>query len=230
MQRILFSAFCSLLLAAVSLVVAGCGDGDATPDAAWPDAAARNPTARGEYRVPEKIVARRAALRQHVQESFDESQLFAAAAEQYDIQEGYRPTAAYDPPPNANYDQASGRWTWPARQCRNPACRAQTGKPLLFVYEIPGVTLGDVGQPVYPDDAAMGGATCPRCNQTNIHVHVLPEAAARRAELETELAESRAARQRAREQRTAPSGDHRPPMQIMDEMTALPKLFLVQKQ
>jgi hypothetical protein len=231
MQRILFSAFCSLLLAAVSLVVAGCDDADGD---ASPDAAARNPTAAEaapeEYRDPEKIVARRAALRQHVQESFDESQMFAAAAEQYDIQEGYRPTAAYDPPPMANYDQASGRWTWRAFQCRNPACRAQTGKPLLFARVIPGVTLRDNGYPRFPIDAAMGGATCPRCNQTNVYIHTLPEVAARRAELETELAASRAARQRAREQRTAPSGDHRPPMQIMDEMTALPKLYLVPEQ
>jgi hypothetical protein len=84
-----------------------------------------------------------------VQESFDEPRMFAAAAEQYDIQEGYRPTAAYAAPPMAHYDQATGRWNWSAFQCRNPACKLQTGKALLFAYEIPGVTLGDNGFPVF---------------------------------------------------------------------------------
>jgi hypothetical protein len=45
--------------------------------------------------------------------------------------------------------------------------------------------------------------------------------------LEAELAESRAACQRPREQSTATSGEHRPPQEIMDEIAALPKLFLV---
>jgi hypothetical protein len=231
MQRFLFSAFCSLLVAAVSLVVAGCDDAGGS---ASPDAAARNPTAAEaapeEYRDPERIVARRAALRQRVRESFDEPRMFAAAREQFEILDGYQPTAAYDVRSMAHYDQATGRWTWQAFECRNPACSAQTGRPLLFAHMIAGVTVGENGKTVFPKDAAMDGATCPRCNQTNVYIHTLPEVAARRAELEAELAASRAAHQRAREQRTAPSGDYRPPQQIMDEMTALPKLYLVQEQ
>jgi hypothetical protein len=112
MQRFLFSAFCSLLLVAVSLAVAGCDDagGDASPDAA-----ARNPTAAEaaseEYHDPERIVARRAALRQRVRESFDEPRMFAAAREQFEILDGYQPTAAYDVRSMAHYDQATSRWT-----------------------------------------------------------------------------------------------------------------------
>jgi hypothetical protein len=215
------------LVAVIGLVVAGCDDagGHASPDVTAQKSA---PTSEApeEFRDPEKIVERRAALRQRVQESFDEPRMFAAARKQYDIQEGYRPTAAYAPPPMANYDQATGRWTWPAFQCRNPACKAQTGKPLLFACEIPGVTLGDDGNPVFPPDTATGGATCPRCRQQNVYVHTLPEVAARRAELEAELAASRAARQ----QGTAASGQHRPPQEIMDEISALPKLYLVEEQ
>jgi hypothetical protein len=223
MQGMLWGGGPWLLVAVISLLVPGC---DNAGGHASPDRGSRKSTAASEapeeFRDPERIVERRAALRLRVQESFDEPRMLAAAAEQYDIQEGYRPTAAYAAPPMAHYDQATGRWTWPAFECRNPACKVQTGKALLFACEIPGVTLGDDGFPVFPPDTATGGATCPRCRQQNVYIYTLPEAAARRAELEAELAASRAVRR----QGTAASGQHRPPQQIMDEMTALPKLYL----
>jgi hypothetical protein len=231
MQGVLVGGGPCSLIAVIGPLVAGCGDGGGH---ASPETGARKSTAASEapeaYRDAEKIVERRVALRQRVQESFDEPRMFAAVREQYDIQEGYQPTAAYDVRTMAHYDQATGRWTWQAFQCRNPACRAQTGKPLLFAYEIPGVTLGDDGKPVFPPEAAMEGATCPRCHQKNVHVHTLPEAAARRAELEAEVAASRADRQRAREQGTAASGGHRPSQAIFDEMAALPKLYLLPEE
>jgi hypothetical protein len=100
---------------------------------------------------------------------------------------------------------------------------------MLFPHVIPGVTRGDDGQPVFPQNMAeliLATAVCPRCQSTNNHVYTLPEATARRAELEAELAASRAARHDARQQGTAASGEHRPPQEIMDEISALPKLYL----
>jgi hypothetical protein len=221
-----------LLVALISPLVAGCGGcGDAGGPAS-PEAGGRKATvaseAPEEYRDPEKIVERRAALYKTLQDRFDEPRMFAAVQEEYDILEGYQPTAAYDARAIAHYDQATGRWTWRAFQCRNPACKGQTGKPLLFAHQIPGVTLGENGKPIFPPEAAgmMGAAACPRCQGSNVHVHTLPGVAARRAELEAELAASRAARQQA----TVTGDEHRPPQQIMDEMAALPKLYLLPEE
>jgi hypothetical protein len=113
-----------LLFALISPLVGGCGDagGPAPPETGGHESAAAS-EAPPEYRDPEKIVERRAALKQRVRASFDEPRMLAATAEQYDFPEGYRPTAAYNESPLGYFDPATGRWASLAFECRNPACK-----------------------------------------------------------------------------------------------------------
>ena len=180
-----------LLLITLGVLVAGCEDASRDRAKHIPTAASEAPE---EYRDAEKIVQRRAALSQQVRERLDEPAMFATAREDFEFLEGYQPTAAYDVRTMAYYNPSLDRWTWPAFECRNPACRTGTGKALLFAHEIPGVSVDEDGKPNYPKDANMSIVVCPRCNQKNVHVLELPEVTARRVELEVELAASRAAR------------------------------------
>lgn len=205
------------------LAFAGCGASDGARSS---DDGVRGPLQINEAiytsRDPQQIAQHRADLRERVRESCNEPKMLAEVGERCDI-EGYEPTAAYDVRTLGHYDQATGRWSWQAFECRNPSCNESGARPFLFPHVIKGANFGDDGKPVWPKNAIME-PVCPKCGRKDkVAGYTLPETVARQAELEQELSASRNARQ----QGAATTGEHRTPQEIMDEMAALPKVYLV---
>jgi len=127
---------------------------------------------------------------------------------------------------NAWHDHETGKLAWRALTCRNPACpgRGSQGGPDIFVHAPAGAVLdaaGDVHVPGVPQPAVP---PCPKCGKhESVCEYELPEIAKRRAELEEELLVSRATRRRA----AAPPAGVRPPMEIIKDLTLLPRLYLI---
>ena len=133
----------------------------------------------------------------------------------------------------AYVDPASGKVAWPAYTCMNADCGAQGkgGRPFLFVRKLDDITVEEDGRIVLGHAAGLKlltAPTCPACNSNKwTGAYEPPEIAQRRVLLEAELAASRAARAKAKRAGETPPTDFRTPMEIMRDLSALPKLYLV---
>jgi hypothetical protein len=133
----------------------------------------------------------------------------------------------------AYFDPQSQQVTWPAYTCMNAKCKGQgkDGRPYLFVRKLPDVSVAADGRIELGPKASqklLSAPTCPACNSNGwTGAYEPPEVAERRALLEAELAESRAARQKAKRIGTAMPTDHRTPVVIMQDLSTLPKLYLL---
>lgn len=112
-------------------------------------------------------------------------------------------------------DPESGRPMWPALTCHNPACpgRKSAGEnPFVFV------------QTTSTAANSLPSLTCPACGkEERVHRYQTPESIQRRADLEAELAASRAARADGQ------PNSHRLPAEILREIATLPQLYLIEE-
>ncbi|MCG8586368.1 MAG: hypothetical protein MI757_16795 [Pirellulales bacterium] len=124
----------------------------------------------------------------------------------------------------------SNALTWSAFTCMNAACtgRGGEGRPFLFVRKIDGIAVGADGRVELSPQASrelLTAPACPACGSNEwTGAYEPPEVAQRRILLEAELA---AARREAKRAGGTPSADFRTPMEIMQELSKLPKLYLV---
>ena len=126
-------------------------------------------------------------------------------------------------------DGDTGQLAWPALTCKNPDCPdyASGEDPPIFIYEIPNNGVDEEGYIKVPNSVSHRRRMpkCPTCKSPKwVEPYELPETAQRRAELDAELAEVRAAH-RASGGHGVPEG-HRSPREIIQERSELPQLFL----
>lgn len=112
------------------------------------------------------------------------------------------------------------------------------GKPFLFHRVYPRVHLDDAGQIVWQKDAGPDTAKwiqgeevpCPACSRyQGVRPYLPPEVVRRQEELAEELRVSRAVA-RARRKGQPASGEHRSPKEIMEEISQLPQVYLIQDE
>ncbi|MCE9555472.1 MAG: hypothetical protein K8T91_19160 [Planctomycetes bacterium] len=126
--------------------------------------------------------------------------------------------------------------------CKNSACQAhaKNGRPLIFPQPYKHIKLNSSGEidwnPVEksvfdgPGPADEGMPPCPVCHSSrNVEIYVFPEVLPRLQKLQAELKESRIALRKARSANTPFPSTLRPPIAIMQEMHALPQLFLTRE-
>ena len=135
--------------------------------------------------------------------------------------------------PTAVADAKTGRVAWRAMTCCNPKCTAvgRGGGPFLFTLEYSWITVGPDGkiQVGPPNIEEMNRPVyCPACKSGEyIRFYDIPETAVRERALKDELKQSyRAYAAAAKEKRAKPS-DIRSPDEIIKEIEALPKVYLV---
>lgn len=124
---------------------------------------------------------------------------------------------------NAIREPESGRYAWPAMMCRNPDCSGQRHASGVFLFVVrldrkTGVEITESGRVVGYDSRP----TCPSCGSQDVSRYRLPGMDAKVAELRDELRASYTALD-------AGSGDgHRTPAAIMQDLTNLPQLYLIE--
>lgn len=148
---------------------------------------------------------------------------------------------------SAYVDPQSGKIAWRAWTCNNPECkgRGKGGGPLLFVKKWDNARIGEQGAVVYDlvqEDSHTETLTekdekerrpkppivCPSCGRVEfLAPYDSPQAELRLRQLNDELREVRAARDRARASDQPYDSNLRTPTEIRQELQELPKLFLV---
>jgi len=139
---------------------------------------------------------------------------------------------------HACVDQATGKVAFRALVCWNPTCpgRGKGGGPALFVKEWDTAKAGADGKVAWIPPRFAGTQEeltkffikCPHCGQAHgVAYYDPPEVVLRRRQLEEELRTARVARRQARDSGGQAPQDQRTPSQVMREINALPKLYLV---
>ena len=131
-------------------------------------------------------------------------------------------------------DSETGKTMWRAMVCKNPDCAGDgNGGPRVFVTPInnpPLLADGSLNRQAWDRMAIgyMSKIVCPGCNSGRFVAEYHPvEVEQRRAELKEQLAAARHARQEAHENGETFPPSRRTPADIMRELDALPRLYLV---
>lgn len=123
----------------------------------------------------------------------------------------------------------SGQPEMRALSCRMSDCpgKGEDGQPYLFYRVSPGRE----SHSRWPVATRRGGTlVCPACGRNDgIHHYDPPQAVERRKLLEKELRDSRAARRAAKQAGESMPTDHRTPAVIMQDLSNLPKVYLLQE-
>jgi len=132
---------------------------------------------------------------------------------------------------SAYVDSATGRLAWLAHTCFNPVCPGigKGGGPYLFVIELPNLKLGADGKLSIgtPDMSDPRPYVCPACGKSQfIRPYELPETILRQKELAKELDKAYLAYRNASGSSQLPT-KVRSPLEIMTDVSKLPKLFIV---
>lgn len=150
--------------------------------------------------------------------------------EGYDQRESW---AAFYNNPTFAADRATGRISWRALTCLNPACRAvgRGGGPFLFTREYSWVTAGRDGQThigTWNEEEARRPIVCPACGlQDYVRQYDLPQTLVRERELMDELQRSNNAIAEAMLKKRPPPTGIRKPKEITAEIESLPRLYLL---
>lgn len=135
--------------------------------------------------------------------------------------------------PTAVADAKTGRVAWRAMTCCNPKCTAvgRGGGPYLFTLEYSWITVGSDGkiQVGPPNIEEMSRPVyCPACKSGEyIRFYDMPETAVRERALKDELKSAYSAYAAASKEKRAKPSDIRSPDEIIKEIEALPKVYLV---
>ncbi|MCG8583636.1 MAG: hypothetical protein MI757_02895 [Pirellulales bacterium] len=143
---------------------------------------------------------------------------------------GYRPLYVPGYYRAVYVEPMSRRLAWRAMTCTHPSCLAEghEGGPFVFADVLPGLNVSADGKLV--GSIVLRAVICPACNRTDaIERYCPPDVIRRRAELEAQLADIRAARDAARR-----NGEPMPtltitPREIQREISDLPVLYLVEE-
>jgi len=148
------------------------------------------------------------------------------------VQHESPPVAVYSSP-TAAADAKSGRVAWRAMTCCNPKCHAvgRGGGPYLFTLEFSWITVGSDGKLLVgaPNiEEMMRPVYCPACKSGDfIRSYDLPESAARERALRTELKKVYSTYAAAAKNKGSKPTGMRSPDEIIKEIEALPKLYLL---
>jgi len=141
-------------------------------------------------------------------------------------------------------DPQTDKIAWLAYACDNVQCpgRGKDGHPYLFPFHFPGAKPGattpdgrvTIHWPLRSPESlekVVAHPQCPACGQdAATHVYDLPEVIQRRRQLERQLAISRAAYHHAKDRSEAPPAGLRLPIDVMNEIASLPRLYLLPNQ
>jgi hypothetical protein len=233
-----------LLLALGGLPVAGCSCTDTEIQEKLPSLATELPEV---HETPDEIRTEM-ILHERLSAEFKQLQLKLMVANHKIVEregvEGHRQV----PVPktseiNAYVDPQSGNIAWRAWTCYNPECsgRGKGGGPLIFVKKWNNARIGEERKVVYDliqltedeekEQRSKPPIICPSCGRVVfLAPYDSPAAELRRRQLNDELREVRAARDRARASDEPYPPSLRTHSEIRQEIQELPKLFLVPDQ